>query len=271
MSAALTLVGVALSSCASSALPPPVSVALVQQRGDIAPGRVQLRVTNDGGSPVVVTSATLTSPVLTQPGGGETKRPVTLSPGRTVDLPVKLPALGCVTGDPSAQAVLRVEEDGSAHEETLSVTDELGVLARLTATECDREAVASVARISVVSAAAGADGTIDLEVSIEPTGEGGAGSVDLRALRGTPLLRFPAGTETPLDVTVRADDPPSTMTIALTPQRCDAHAIAEDKVGTLLDLVARVEDRDAVVPLERSPSVAAAILSATADVCGLTP
>lgn len=263
--------GVALSSCASSAPPTPVSVALVQQRGDIAPGRVQLRVTNDGDSPVVVTSATLTSPVLAEAGGGETKRPVPLSPGRTVDLPVELPALRCVTEDPSAQAVLRVEEDGGGREETLSVADEFGVLARLTATECDREAVASVARISAVSATVGADGTIDLEVSIEPTGDDQAGSVDLRALRATPLLRFPAGTETALDVTVHANDPRSTMTIALTPQRCDAHAIAEDKVGTLFDLVTRVEGREVVVSLPRPKPVADALLAFTAAACGLTP
>lgn len=263
--------GVALSSCASGTPPPTVSVALVQQRGDIAPGRVQLRVTNDGDSAVVVTSATLTSPVLAESGGGETKRPVTLSPGRTVDLPVTLPTLRCVTEDPSARAVLRLEQDGDSRDATLDVTDELGVLTRLAETECGREAVASVARISAASAAVGEDGTIDLEVSIEPTGDAGAGTAELRALRGTPLLRFPAGTETPLGVTVRADDPPSTTTIALTPQRCDAHAIAEDKVGTLFDLVVRVEDRDVVIPLERSPSVAAAILSATAAVCGLTP
>jgi hypothetical protein len=264
-------VGVALSSCVSvPEPPPPVSLALVQQRGDIAPGRVQLRVTDISDGTLVITSATLSAAVLSQPGGGPTRRPVTMTPGRTVDLPVLLPAVICENDDVSARATLTLEQGGAPREVTLPVTDELGVLARLSATACDQEAVASVARLSATSASVGTGGAIDLQISIDPVADATAGSLELVALRGTPLLRFPAGTETPLDVTVRASDHASTVTVEVVPQRCDAHAIAEDKVGTLFDLVARVDGREVVVPLERASTVAAALLSATAAVCGLT-
>jgi hypothetical protein len=59
--------------------------------------------------------------------------------------------------------------------------------------------------------------------------------------------------------------------VAVTPIRCDAHAIAEDKVGTLFDLVARVDGREVVVPLARSQEVAGDLLAFAAATCGLTP
>lgn len=263
--------GVALSSCASTPAPPaPVSVVLVQQRGDVAPRRAQLRVTNTSKAPVTVVSAMLESAALAQPAGGPTKHPVTIEPGRTVDLPVPLDAVRCTTEDVSPDAVLSLQGSASA-EATVPVEDALDVLERATATECDREAVASVASISAVSASAGANGTIDLTLAIDPTGDPDAGRIGLIALRGTPLLRFPSGTETMLDTAVAADDAASTLAVEVVPQRCDAHAIAEDKVGTLFDLVVGVDGREVVVPLTRTPEVAAALLSATASVCGLTP
>ncbi|KEP75428.1 hypothetical protein HR12_34095 [Microbacterium sp. SUBG005] len=114
------------------------------------------------------------------------------------------------------------------------------------------------------------DGAITLRLAVEPA-QSGEATAELVALRGTVLLRFAAGAEAPLDVRVAAGDDPSVIDVAVVPQRCDAHAIAEDKVGTLFDLVARVDGREVVVPLERSKDVADRLLVLTAQVCGLTP
>lgn len=237
----------------------------MQQRGDIAVDRVQLRVTNPSASTVTITAASFASPVLGAPAAWEAKRPETLDPGRTVDLPVFLPALRCTRDAAAPEATLTV--NGVAT--TVSLDDALDVLDRAGATACDREQLAAVVDVTAASAAAGPDGTIALRLAVTPAREG-EGTAELVALRGTVLLRFAAGTEAPLGVTVAAGEPPSSIDVAVVPQRCDAHAIAEDKVGTLFDLVARVDGREIVVPVARSKDVADALLVLTAATCGLT-
>lgn len=238
----------------------------MQQRGDIAVGRVQLRVTNDSATATTLTAASFTSPVLAGPAEWNAVRPTTLAPGRTVDLPVLLPAIRC-TDDAQAPEATFTADGVTA---TAPLADELDVLPRASATACDRDDLASVVQVRATSAAAGPDGSILMRVAVEPVPEG-RGTADLVALRGTVLLRFAAGAEAPVGLSVAAGDAPSVVEIAVVPQRCDAHAIAEDKVGTLFDLVARVDGREVVVPLERSKDVADALLALTAEVCGLAP
>lgn len=246
----------------------------MQQRGDIIAERVQLRVTNTSDAAVTVTSATLSSPVLHGPGSGSTSRPVTIRPERTTDLPVPLPPVRCIDAAPDtdagAEAELRLDDGRGPREATLPVADRLGVLARLGSGQCDRAALAAVARISATAVTPSVDGFAGLVLSIEPAGDA-AGSLELTSLRGTPLLRFAGGPEAPLGLSVASRDEPSTLTVPVTPIRCDAHAIAEDKVGTRFDLVAVVEGREIIVPLERSDAVAAALLDFTAKTCGLAP
>ncbi|MDQ1083041.1 MULTISPECIES: hypothetical protein [Microbacterium] len=240
----------------------------MQQRGDIAAQRVQVRVTNTSDAPITVTAARLSSAALEAPAGGDTKRPVTIGAGRTTDLPVALSAIRCTSGDPSPRVALRLGDD---EEPTVAATDALGVLGRLSATQCDRDAVASIAHVSATAVTPAVDGFAGLVLSIEPSPDAAAGSVDLVALRGTPLLRFRGGGEAALGLRIAGGDPASEITVPVTPIRCDAHAIAEDKVGTLFDLVARVGGREVVVPLDRSSRVAADLLVFTAATCGLTP
>lgn len=237
----------------------------MQQRGDIAVDRVQLRVTNTSASPATLTGASFTSPVLDGPADWAAPRPATLAPGRTVDLPVFLPALRCVDGIHAPEATLTV--DGTAT--TFPVDDRLDVLSAAGATACDEEELSSVVRVSAAAVTAGPDGTIALRLAVEPA-QNGDGTAELVALRGTVLLRFAEGAEAPLGTVVAVGDPSSSIDVAVVPQRCDAHAIAEDKVGTLFDLVARVDGREVVVPLERPQDVADALLVLTAQVCGLT-
>jgi len=273
----LTLVGAALAACSGAVPPAPaLDVALVQQRGDIVAERVQLRVTNTSAEAVTLTGARLSSAVLEGAGGGETARPVTIEPGRTTDLPVPLPPVRCGVGDAAAEADLRVDDGRGLRDVTAAVRDQLGVLARLSAAQCDRDALSAVAVVAATAVTPGIDGFAGLvlsidPVSIDPAGEDTAGSLVLEAVRGTPLLRFAGGDEAPLALTVTRGDASSTVTVPVTPIRCDAHAIAEDKVGTRFDLVAVVEGREIVVPLQRSDAVAAGLLAFVAETCGLTP
>lgn len=274
MGATLTLVGIALAGC--SADPPPgiptgLTVAVIQQRGDIAPGRVQLRLTNGSSESLTVVAASLTSPALSEPAAWASRRAEAVAPGRVVDLPVPLPARACTPGGDVARVALEIATDGGTRTAEIAADDPLDVLDRLSAAQCDRDAVEAVAHVEATAATPRDDGTADLTVSVAPSGGNTTSALDLVALRGTPLLHFAAGKEAPLDTTVRAGDAPVTLHVAVTPRRCDPHAIAEDKVGTLFDLVARVDGRDVVLSLPRPQTVADTLLAFTADACGLTP
>lgn len=237
----------------------------MQQRGDIAVNRVQLRVTNTSAAPETFTAASFSSPVLDGPADWDAKRPTILDPGRTVDLPVFLPAIRCLDGASAPEVTLTVDEGAM----TVPLTDALDALGRASATACDQDVLASVVRVAASGATAGPDGSITLHLAVEPA-QGGTGMAELVSLRGTVLLRFAAGSEAPLNVRVAAGEPPSSIDVAVVPKRCDAHAIAEDKVGTLFDLVARVDGREVVVPLPRPQRVADTLLALTASTCGLT-
>ncbi|MBT9606746.1 hypothetical protein [Microbacterium sp.] len=273
MGAALTLVGAALAGCSADpppALPAGLTVSVVQQRGDIVPGRLQLRLTNDSDAAVIVVAATLTSAALSTPAEWAARRAESVAPGRVVDLPVALPALVCAAGEDAARVTLEVAAGGGTRSAEMDADDPLRVLDRLRATQCDREAVSAVAHVEATGIAPRGDGMADVSVSITPAGGDRISSLELVALRGTPLLRFATGDEAPLATTVRAGEAPSTLTVAVVPRRCDPHAIAEDKVGTLFDLVARVDGREVVVSLGRPQMVADALVTFAAEACGLS-
>jgi hypothetical protein len=266
-------VAVALAGCSADAppaLPEGLTVSVIQQRGDIAPGRVQLRVDNGSSETITVTGATLTWAALSEPAAWAARRTETIGPGRVVDLPVALPALRCTPDGDTASVALELDTADDTRSADIAADDPLGILPRLGAAQCDRDALGAAARIEATAVSPRTDGTADLTLSITPTA-GSDARIDLVALRGTPLLHFAAGEEATLDASVSSGDAPSTITVAVTPRRCDPHAIAEDKVGTLFDLVARVDGREVVVSLERPQSVADALLAFTATACGLTP
>ncbi|MEL4382775.1 hypothetical protein, partial [Shewanella algae] len=68
-------------------------MSVIQQRGDIAPGRLQLRIDNGSAETLTVTAATLTWAGLSEPAAWAARRTETIAAGRVVDLPVPLPAL----------------------------------------------------------------------------------------------------------------------------------------------------------------------------------
>lgn len=251
-------------------LPEGLSVSLVQLRGDIAPGRVQLHLENGSNAAVTVSNAALSSPVFARDAAWAAPRTETLAPGRAVNLPVPLPQIRCTDASAEAWATLTLDSGSGTYEVSALADDALGVLTGLGATECDREAVAAIAAVEAVAVEAQADGSAALELAITPTGAGEAGTLRLVALRGTTLLRFADGEEAPLDVEVAASDAASVGRVSIVPRRCDPHAIAEDKVGTIFTLVAELSGREVAIPLPRPPSVADALLTFTAASCGLT-
>lgn len=120
---------------------------------------------------------------------------------------------------------------------------------------------------------AGATTVAVLTITAVPTGA--PGRLELVALRSTVLLR-PAPTDGggdppqdwPLSLTVDAASGPQSIELRIVPTRCDPHALAEDKVGTLFPLVVRIDDGpEAVMTLPLDADTAEALKDAVRARC----
>ncbi len=114
----------------------------------------------------------------------------------------------------------------------------------------------------------------EVQVTLTPTGANG--SVVFEQTAGTTLLTpvDDAGVPTPimpLDVTVNGTDEPSTMTLVYAPGRCDAHAIAEDKRGTIFPINVTTSDGlSGILYLASADEVKVALYDFARKACGFT-
>jgi hypothetical protein len=243
-------VAFALGGCAPAAeegLPPGVEVSVHQNRPDTEDRRLQVRITNGTETPFTVTSLAFSSLDFAAPAPYP-KAPSTVRAGGVLDLPVALPEPVCGTADGDPKVELRFEH-GPGHAGTAAVIpdDRLQQLDDINERDCLGSAIAAVATISEPDAIR-IEPVVGrlvafVDLAIAPTGASGTFTVhrvDDTVLFGLfdPASATPVES-LPLELTVDADDPPTTLTIPLVPGRCDAHATAEDKRGTLLPL--RVE------------------------------
>lgn len=182
-----------LAGCAQA---PDVSVSLYQTRSDTPLDKIEMQVQNNEAEPVTVQRAQLVSTQLSAFPVWE--EPVTIPPGAAVDLKVQMPAAVCTT-DVVDQVTLTIDDRAT----TVPAVDKLGQLAKYRDNQCFQQEV-------------------DKQGGFRITGLD-----DDRLSFDTALQIGPIGSTTlfiPVDQT--ADS------VRLTPNRCDAHALAEDKQGT---------------------------------------
>jgi hypothetical protein len=267
-SAALAL----LAGCGgvSPDLPAGLSVVVYQPRPDVALGQFAIQVVNDGDAAVEIIAARLSSPDfvddLAWSGDGST-----VLPGRKLDLRVPVPQIDCA--EETAPAVWLTADVGSPSEPTeVDVSDPYDLLPRLHAEQCIAQSIAEIATVTpreVIAPAGQAPAVLVLD--IEPTGA--AGTIDIVGVRSTTLLQ-PAdnGVRTPelaLDVELSAAGP-TELRVPLLPNRCDAHALAEDKVGTIIPFLIDVGGAEPVTWLIVLPDeLKGALYTYYAAYCGL--
>ncbi|MET1051880.1 MAG: hypothetical protein ABWX65_04495 [Mycetocola sp.] len=226
------------------AVPDGVSVEILQGRTDYSSDTLVIRVVNDSRSDLDLTRAT-----LAVPGFGEAvwERGTTVGAGLTVDLRAPVPSPDCTERPGTPEVTLTVADDASA---VLTATDPLGTLNRLHATACVAVLVDVIVRISVGELTVGGDG--DASVALLPltlTPTGAEGSVEFGDISSTPLLRPAvdvgddvAAENWPVSITIDAESDPEDVVLRIVPARCDPHAIAEDKVGTVLVMAVTLVD-----------------------------
>ncbi|WP_210479701.1 hypothetical protein [Naasia sp. SYSU D00948] len=263
-----------LSSCTPAtpaALPDGVTVELVQLRSDLSVGRMQLHVRNASAGPVELLSARLAVPAFREEAVWK-RAPATVAPGAALNLPVTIPEVSCdaAAGEPVLTGEVRW--DGEALPFRVRPEDPLGAVGSIVAAACAAESTEAAVAIEATGVAVEGTGPASvavLTVGLRPTG---SGRVRLVEVRPTVLLRAEEGDGGwPLDVAVQEETPPSALTLPMEPARCDAHALADDKVGTRFPVVVELEDGTiGRFPLPLAAGVKDALLRFVAARCGLS-
>jgi hypothetical protein len=153
---------------------------------------------------------------------------------------------------------------------TVTPVDSLDQLEPLFVADCLVDAAEQVAtitantapRVSTVHDHTGAANTVaELDLTVTPTG--GPGILTIVSARSTtlfsqvdPVTNLPSEIRE-VDVAVSAASGPQTITLQLLPSRCDPHAVAEDKLGTVFPVEISLDgegDPSEADPSEADPS-----------------
>jgi hypothetical protein len=260
--------GDAIAPIGNGPLPEGVTAEFVQLRSDVGPRQAQVRVRNATDTAVEVADVFVSD----QRFDGDAVRVIagrtsTVPAGSTTDIRVQLPPMRCEATDGSMWVLLDL--DGVTVEGPLA--DPLGVIGPLHARECLAERVADAATLEFVGFEPSPPGEpAVLQLRIEPQG-GANGRID--SIQTTNLLTFasqPAATiETyPIGVDTRDQTGPATIDLPLVPLRCDAHAVQEDKRGTIFTVAVEVDAEAGLIELAAPADLRGRILTWVAEWCG---
>jgi hypothetical protein len=227
-----------LAGCAPAAptLPAEVTVMVYQPRTDITLDRLAIQVRNGGDAPLVVVGARLQSPDFV----ADTVWPndsATVPAGLALDLRAPLPDVHC-DAETRPVAVLEFVIGGQTGRAEVAIEDPFELLPRLHREACLADEIAVIATLTPREVIL-PDGVAPaiLVIDVKPTGAPGTVTID--QVGGTTLLKPTADGQASdlIDLGISIDaDGPREVRIAFVPNRCDPHALLEDKVGTIIPL-----------------------------------
>jgi len=252
--------------------PDPITVEVHQTRTDVAAHTLQVAVTNSSGATLAIESLVLHSDQFVAPARWP-KESTTIAPGVTADLPVPLAAVNCEAGWSLPQIDLKYRVgDGAAQSLTLEASDRLGQLAQISAVDCLFASVAEIVAITASTTptilATSEIPTARLDLTLRPTGA--IGTVTVRGVRSTTLLTVSAHLAS-FPLTLTGSDEPVVLSLDIRPARCDAHAIAEDKRGTIIPLDVVVGDSSGEIAVAASDTVREDLYAFVRAACALQP
>jgi hypothetical protein len=281
------VVATALGACAGSEpdgrepravrapMPDGVVVHVDQSRLQRKGRQVFVRVENGTAEPLTITRLTLTSPRLPAVRwSGRERVDATYEADVELDLPT-----GRCGADLAAEVTIGYRlGDGPLTTSTAAADDVYGAVTLLTDRDCAEETLTTAADVTVgdpVVEGRGRTSVLRVPVTMTPTGRssgvrfaGFESTVLFRQTADSPDADSPAGVSVPLD----RGSPSTTQVLSVVPSRCDPHALAEDKVGTLFGVRVRAaglgEDADYYLPLAREQR--SAFLAFFGTHCGLS-
>ncbi len=253
-----------------TSLPAGVEVELFQLRSDVAERGAQVRVVNGSDTDLVVERVVFQDDWFA--GESVRDRTSTIPAGRTIDLRIALPESACEDEPDAAARSSRVTfelADGATA--AVDVDDPLGFTTLIHEMECLRHDLADVATLQWDSFTPSASPQpAELQLAITPAG--GDGTAELVELQTTNLLDFagqPGGFS--LARPIAGTDAAATVAVPIVPLRCDAHAVMEDKRGTVFNIEVEVDGTPGVIEVAASEVMRGDILRWVADWCGFGP
>lgn len=259
-----------------------ITAEINQLRDNYSRQIIAVQLTNNTAAPLTVLSAGASSPLYSgtiewqpTPGGIE------LPAGQTKILPAQLRAPECgirtAPADGGTAVSLRLAEgSGTGPAVTVPATDPYGVMDRNNTEMCLAQAAAAVADIRLspdIEVSADARSAV-LTLAVAPrntpgaVNPGSAGVLTINWIGGTTLLDEDQGAPWPRSVSVRAGGSSQQFRLGIRPARCDPHAIAEDKVGTLLPLRVSAGGRDGVLKIDAGALLRGRIYEFITTACG---
>lgn len=243
---ALLAVGAACSDAGeeieTTTLPDGIVMHLDQKRAERKGREVFVRVANNTAKTITITAFELTSPRLDDVEWSGSEE---IGATYETDLEFDLPRGRCGS-DIDAEIVLTYRlGDGELRRSAGTADDPYDNTAYLADRDCAESTLKAAADLAVGTpevTGVGADSVLRLPVTLTPTAK--AEEVSFAGFGSTVLFRQTADSPTEVDVPLRAGDPPTELTMSVAPARCDSHALAEDKVGTLFSVEVRAPGLD---------------------------
>ncbi|WP_254455291.1 hypothetical protein [Paenarthrobacter ureafaciens] len=247
----------AVSSCQPVAAPEPgtsepaaeIVVDINQSRDQYGKQAILIQLTNTSGSPVTVSGVDLRSGLFQQaitwrPENGQLELP----PNQPKSLPASLPEPRCGshTGEPPATTIHYARAINEQRQLSTGANDSFGVLQRNSDELCLAKEAAAVASIALAPeldvAPDGRTAVVRLVITPYRTATPNQTLV-IESIGGTTLLAEQPSDPWPRDVAITAAADARVLSLRVRPARCDPHAVAEDKVGTLLPLNVAIGNR----------------------------
>ncbi|MFJ4209324.1 hypothetical protein ACIPY2_12785 [Paenarthrobacter sp. NPDC089675] len=273
-----------MASCesASTAPPPsasesthgPITAEVNQSRDQYGKQAILIQLTNATDTPLSVSGAELASDlfngaIIWTPADGTLELP----PRQPKSLPAKLPGAACAGQFQGATAMATVhyaDAGGNEHQTTIEAGDPFKVLQRNSEELCLATAAAAVATMVLAPdldiAADRKTAVVQLVVTpAAPAGE--TKTLTIESVDGTTLLAEEPTDPWPRNVTITPGSGLRVLPLRIRPARCDPHAVAEDKVGTLLPLRVAVGDRKGVLKIAASTELRGRIYDFVTAAC----
>ncbi len=275
---------------ASASVAAPLTAAISQFRDNYSRQIIEIQLTNTTGEPVTVLSAGLRSPLFASRISWTAAAAGTeLPPHQTKSLPASLPAASCAdqaaeqsrapeqsrAGQPPAAVEVLLASAAGAPGQTVTTdaADPFGVLARNNVEMCVAQAAAAIAELRF---APGLELSPDartafLHLLITPRNSGAEPAdraLIIDSVGGTTLLEEDPSAPWPSGLRIDATGPARELRLGIRPARCDPHAVAEDKVGTLIPLRVSVAGRKGVLKIDAGSQLRGRIYDFVTSACG---
>lgn len=280
-------VGPGSSSSPSNSGAGPLTAEISQFRDNYSRQIIEIQLTNTTGEPITVLAAGLRSPLFASGISWTAAAAGTeLPPGQTKSLPARLPAASCpdqgseqgrAADLPPASVEVRLGPAAGVPGRTVTAdaADPFGVLTRNNGEMCVTQAAAAVAdlRLGPELELSPDARTAVLRLVITPRKPpGGADPADraltINSVGGTTLLAEDGSAPWPSGLRVDAAGPVRELRLGIRPARCDPHAVAEDKVGTLIPLRVTVAGREGVLKVDAGTQLRGRIYDFITSACG---